>query len=282
MISHQRAVAAVAAADCGASASPKSSRAHSFPFSHFNLHKRRRLLGLRSLPFLESLRVNRWPRNNKLSVDSLQVADRLRYLVAHRLPSNSNFETAPFDSISATASNSTVGVAASVTLGVAPVVNPGSAPTRDLNSSSHPPRQHGSSHSSNAFPASTASKRERPASDDARAKSRRIHACARSIDSSMTRQLHPLQVTLPPTPTSASISPPTPIESGIASLLLTQIEFIIAIAAQENDVCIAIAARNCRVLELRADLTRAQEEITLHKRRRATPEKHFESIPLEA
>ncbi|EMT65356.1 hypothetical protein NOF04DRAFT_1343217 [Fusarium oxysporum II5] len=213
---------------------------------------------------------------------SQQQAIRRRYSVADRLPadlvlpttpSNSNFETAPSSTISATASP-TVGVAASV--------NPRYAPVRDLAQGSNPRHLNSSSHNRHGSMTSTAAMPSRPASKDESVPFRRGHARAKSSVSSMNRQVNRLSLTLPiapptsdpsrPTPTSASMSsvPPTPIESGIAT------------PADANEFIIAIAAQERRVLELREELSRAEADLTLLKKKWTAQEKKGDTIPLEA
>ncbi|VZH98686.1 unnamed protein product [Fusarium fujikuroi] len=213
---------------------------------------------------------------------SQQQAIRRRYSVADRLPadlvlpttpSNSNFETAP---------NSTISATASPTVGVAASVNPRYAPVRDLAQGSNPRHLNSSSHNRHGSMASTAAMPSRPASKDESAPFRRGHARAKSSVSSMNRQVNRLSLTLPiapptsdpsrPTPTSASISsvPPTPIESGIAT------------PADANEFIIAIAAQERRVLELREELSRAEADLTLLKKKWTAQEKKGDTIPLEA
>ncbi|KAF4344488.1 hypothetical protein FBEOM_1545 [Fusarium beomiforme] len=212
---------------------------------------------------------------------SQQQAIRRRYSVVDRLPadlviptttSNSNFETAP---------NSTISVPTSPTAGVLASVNPrhtrrelaqGSKP-RHLNSFSH--NRHGSMTSTAAMPPPSTPK-------DESIPFRRGHARAKSSVSSMNRQVNRLSLTLPiapptsdpsrPTPTSASISsvPPTPIDSGIDT------------PADANEFIIAIAAQERRVLELREELSRAEADLTLLKKKWTAQEKKGDAAPVEA
>ncbi|KAF4996231.1 hypothetical protein FGRMN_4587 [Fusarium graminum] len=212
---------------------------------------------------------------------SQQQAIRRRYSVADRLPahlvnsttSNSNPETAPDSTISAT-STPAVAIAASI--------DPRFAPVRDLSQGSNPRHQNSSSHSHHGSMSSTSAMPPPSTPRDDSVPFRPGHSRARSSVSSMNRQVNRLSLTLPiapptsdpsrPTPTSSAMSsvPPTPIDSGIASPADAS-EFIIAIAAQER-----------RVLELREELLRAEAELTSLKKKWTTQEKKGDPIPFEA
>ncbi|KAF4443863.1 hypothetical protein F53441_11322 [Fusarium austroafricanum] len=209
-----------------------------------------------------------------------QQAIRRRYSVADRLPAdlvipttNSNSETAP---------NSTISATTSPTIGVAASVNPRYAPVYDLAQGSKPKHLDSPSHNRHSSMNSAAAMPPPSAQKDESIPFKRGHARAKSSVSSMNRQVNRLSLTLPiapptsdpsrPTPTSASISsvPPTPIDSGIAT------------PADANEFIIAIAAQERRVLELREELSRAEAELASLKKKWTTQEKKNETTPVEA
>ncbi|KAK7430383.1 hypothetical protein QQZ08_003131 [Neonectria magnoliae] len=191
---------------------------------------------------------------------------RCRYSVADQLPADLTMPTTAANPNSDSSSPSTA------------TTSPVADSIRDL---AHQGKQPEPQHSRQTSTASTASMPPRPMSREDVPGFRRGHSRSKS---SMCRQVNRLSLTLPiapptsdpsrPTPTSAMSSvPPTPIDSAVTSPSDAN-EFIIAIAAQER-----------RVLELREELSRAESDLTLLKKKwtkQDGPRKRGDPFPLES
>ncbi|KPM34362.1 hypothetical protein AK830_g12216 [Neonectria ditissima] len=243
---------ALAARPVVAAARLRRRRALCAPATH--LQKRRQVFGYRSLNKIF---------DRRLTMASQQEIRR-RYSVADRVPADLIMPAATANSNSDTSSPSTT------------TTSPVAAPVRDISRQGKQPEP---AHSRQNSTASTASMPPPPMSRES--SFRRGHSRSKS---SMCRQVNRLSLTLPiapptsdpsrPTPTSAMSSvPPTPIDSAVTSPSDAN-EFIIAIAAQER-----------RVLELREELTRAELDLTLLKKKWTTqdgPRKRGDPFPLES
>ncbi|KAH6987637.1 hypothetical protein BKA56DRAFT_477991 [Ilyonectria sp. MPI-CAGE-AT-0026] len=198
-----------------------------------------------------------------------QQAVRRRYSVADRVPVDSIMPAttaAPSpDNINNNPDTTDAPVAASV-------------PARDLSRTRQQKQSASTTHSRQDSAASTASMPPPPVSREDAPPFKRGHSRSKS---SMCRQVNRLSLTLPiapptsdpsrPTPTSASV-PPTPIDSAATSPSDAN-EFIIAIAAQER-----------RVLELREELTRAETDLIILKKKWSSQDasrKRAEQYPRE-
>ncbi|KAF7545572.1 hypothetical protein G7Z17_g9056 [Cylindrodendrum hubeiense] len=237
-------------------------RACRAPATH--LQKRRIILGSRSFNKLLEHRLDM----------ASQQAIRRRYSVADRVPADSIMPTTAATSSPDSSNPSTTDAPVAMPL-------PGSASARDLSRARQEKQPESTSHSRQDSAASTASMPPPPVTREDTPPFRRGHSRSKS---SMCRQVNRLSLTLPiapptsdpsrPTPTSAMSSvPPTPIDSAVTSPTDAN-EFIIAIATQER-----------RVMELREELSRAETDLIILKKKWSTQDtsrKRGEQFPIGA
>lgn len=242
MLAARAAVAAVAAARS------RRRRAYRASASATHLTKRRQILGVYSLQRREHLFQSR------LDMTS-QQATRRRHSVADRLPAHFILPS-PNNNMDNPSSN----------LPAAPVaVRGGLARTRSA---------HSRSESTSSLLMAPISKEEGQGIP-----LRRGHSRSKST---MCRQVNRLSLTLPIAPPTSDPSRPTPSSSTMPSIPPTPVDSIASSPADASEFIIAIAAQERRVLELREELTRAEVELTLLKKKWTTQEKKGDSLPFEA